>query len=329
MDRKDFHMLLEERAGELGFAQLGVVRAEDMSTDLGILEYSISKGYHAAMTYLERNHHIRKEPALLLEGTKSIVVTITSYKPADRQPAGKPGIASYAYGLDYHIVLKKRLNDLASLICDHHSGTTFRVFTDSAPIFERSLAVKAGLGFIGKNTFLINPHHGLHTLIGVIITNQELYYPDYGKKGKNLCGSCTRCLDACPSKALRDPFVMDARRCISYQTIEDNRLYDPAKDYHTRSGMVFGCDICMDACPWSRKGDVTPIEEFRHLRLSDGMLVTCLDWAQWKKIDSHFFKQEFKNSPLFRPGLEKLINNIDYELANQSGNRSHKGEDPV
>jgi epoxyqueuosine reductase len=322
-------MLLEERAGELGFAQLGVVQAEKMLVDLEILKRSISKGYHAGMTYLERNHHIRKEPALLLEGAKSIVVTITSYKPAERQPAGKPGIASYAYGMDYHIVLKKRLNDLASLICDHHTGTTFRVFTDSAPIFERSLAVKAGLGFIGKNTFLINPHHGLHTLIGVIITNQELYYPDYGKKGNNLCGSCTRCLDACPTKALRDPFVMDARRCISYQTIEDKRLYDPAKDSNTRSGMVFGCDICMDACPWSRKGDATQIEEFRHLRLTDGTLVTHMDRARWKEIDSLFFKQEFKKSPLFRAGLEKIINNLDYELANQGGNPSFKGEDPV
>lgn len=322
-------MLLEERAGELGFAQLGVVQAEKMLVDLEILKRSISKGYHAGMTYLERNHHIRKEPALLLEGAKSIVVTITSYKPAERQPAGKPGIASYAYGMDYHIVLKKRLNDLASLICDHHTGTTFRVFTDSAPIFERSLAVKAGLGFIGKNTFLINPHHGLHTLIGVIITNQELYYPDYGKKGNNLCGSCTRCLDACPTKALRDPFVMDARRCISYQTIEDKRLYDSAKDSNTRSGMVFGCDICMDACPWSRKGDATQIEEFRHLRLTDGTLVTHMDRARWKEIDSLFFKQEFKKSPLFRAGLEKIINNLDYELANQGGNPSFKGEDPV
>jgi len=325
MDSEKFFMRLKEKAQDLGFAQIATIPVVLMDQELSRLRHCLDSFYNGNMSYLERNHTIRRDPSLLLEGAKSIIVTLISYKPEKKQTLGKPGIATYAYGKDYHQVVKERLRKLAEIMLDLDRNLKFRVFTDSAPIFERSLAAKAGLGFVGKNSFLINKEHGLHTFIGSIVTDAKLYYTNPKEPLENLCGSCTRCIDACPAGAIIAPYTIDARRCISYQTIEDKSLYENSGGSVHRSGMVFGCDICLDACPWSKKGKTHSIKEFDPLVLSNGKYVTEIDWDEWMDMDELFFKKEFKESPLSRAGMKKIKNNIKYEMANNCRGR---GVDP-
>ncbi|MFA5713826.1 MAG: tRNA epoxyqueuosine(34) reductase QueG [Bacteroidales bacterium] len=321
----NFEKALIERASQLGFIDLCVVELSPMDRELSLLQEMISDNYHGSMGYLERNHPIRKEPQRLLEGAKRAVVTLTPYRhPLKGANEGRratwngPKIASFALGVDYHYTIKERLHLLTNFIDSTYPNSDYRVFTDSAPIFEKALAERGGLGFVGKSGLLISPTHGIFTLIGVIITTAEL--PLLMKKRlSNHCGRCTGCIDACPTKALIAPFKMDAKRCISYSTIEDKNLYkiSEGEGVNNREGMIFGCDICLEACPWSRVGSYSVDKSFAPLILSDGRSVDRLCWEEWLEMDSQFFSREFSNSALLRAGLEKIKNSVEYAMANR------------
>ncbi|MFA7134269.1 MAG: tRNA epoxyqueuosine(34) reductase QueG [Bacteroidales bacterium] len=312
------HITLLEHAKKLGFASLGVIPVNLMEKECEYLDLFLKHSYNGTMEYMRKNRDIRENPELLLKGAKSIIVVLVPYKPAVKQNQDKIGIASYAYGKDYHYVIKERLKLLACTLKEYDNNVNYRVFTDSAPIFERSMAVKAGLGFIGKNNFLISKEHGLHTFIGIIITNIEMEYTSTSAQIQNLCGSCTRCLDACPTGALVAPFRIDARKCISYKTIESKEEYDISDKSDSRAGMMFGCDICMDVCPWARKAQVGNWVDFSPLMLKNGCSIIDVPSSYWLELDKETFKEEFKQSPLFRAGLDKIKNNVRHELANKS-----------
>jgi epoxyqueuosine reductase len=247
-----------------------------------------------------------------------MIVLLSSYK--HDLPEGNTGIriASYAHGLDYHRILKRRMHSLASVLIRHDHNVRYRVFTDSAPLFERSLAHKAGLGFIGKNSFLISPIHGLHTFLSVIITDMELYYGGNDPVITNKCGECRRCIDACPTGAIAAPFRIDARRCISYNTIENRACKGEHGNIISKSSYIFGCDICMDACPWSRKGETTSIREFMPLETGKGRYLPLISRDEWNSMDREEFDDLFKGTALERAGLEKIKSNIGYVVANNN-----------
>lgn len=318
MCSQKLHIALLKQAKELGFASLGTLPVSLMEKESEYLDFYLEHSYNGTMEYMGRNREIRRNPELLLPSAKSIIVVLDAYKPAVKQGSDKPGIASYAYGKDYHITIKERLKLLANNLKEHNLNVKYRVFTDSAPIFERSMAVKAGLGFIGKNTFLISKEHGLHTLIGIIITDLEMDHSHNLGQMQNLCGTCTRCIDACPTGALVAPFRLDARKCISYKTIESKQAYNILDKSDNRAGMIFGCDICMDACPWARKGSATNQGSYLPLMLKECISLIEVNTSYWLELDQERFKEEFKESPLYRAGLEKIINNVRHEMANKS-----------
>lgn len=318
MSSQKLHTALLKNAKELGFVDLGTIPISLMDTECDSLDSYLNKSFHGTMGYMDRNMDIRRNPELLLPGAKSIIVVLAPYKPSVKQSNEKPGIASYAYGIDYHYIIKERLNRLVHTLKEYDSNVECRVFTDSAPIFERSMAVKAGLGFIGKNNFLISREHGLHTFIGIIITSLEMEYTNNNALTSNFCGSCTKCLDACPTGALVAPFKLDARKCISYKTIESKEEYDILDKNDKRAGMIFGCDICMEACPWSKKGEIGNWIEFSPLMLESGYSLLKADASYWLALDQETFKKEFRHSPLFRAGLKKIKNNVEHDMANKS-----------
>jgi len=309
MKKEDLDRYLFDYSIELGFCGYGAIPAHLFTMEREYLERSLLNNYNGSMTYLSRNMEIRENPALLLEGARSIIVLLIPYKPAKKQLPEYPGIASYAYGEDYHGLVKERLRMLASKLNLFYPDARYRVFTDSAPIFEKALAVKAGLGFIGRNTLLINKREGLHTFIGVIITDVPLKYNEEIVPGG--CGSCRRCLDACPTGALVSEYVLDSRLCISYRTIEcknEEKLLYPEIE---RAGMIFGCDRCLDACPWTTRGEPTEWPGFLPLKYHNGESILTLDNNEWQSMTEETFSSVFKKSPLSRAGLSKIKSNLN------------------
>lgn len=308
MSPDELHIYINDFANRLGFVGYGAVAVEKMPSERARLECFVSKSYHGSMRYLAANMNIREEPSLLMDGAKSIMVLLIPYKPPLRQQKHFPKISSYAYGLDYHFFVKSRLRTLAEKIKELYPQMNYRVFTDSAPIFERALAVKAGLGFIGKNTFLISKTQGLNTLIGIIITDIQLKYSI--EKVSNGCGKCTRCIEACPNGALIAPFEMDARRCISYNTIESPLGERLSSSPLIREDNIFGCEICMDICPWSSKGEPTNWQEFLPFAIQQGRSSVEVSAAEWLSMEEEEFRTHFSKSPLFRAGLSKIKESV-------------------
>lgn len=319
-----FKKSLQEKALHLGFVDIGVIELPTMRDEISYLKEMIRHHYHGTMSYLERNHSIREEPRKILDGAKRAIVTLTPYRGALKElkesgsttPLSRSKIASFALGEDYHTTIKDRLHTLASSIEQISDKMSYRVFTDSAPIFEKSLAERAGLGFIGKSGMLISPKHGIFTLIGIIITTAQLPIV-VNSNSTPLCGSCRRCIDACPTAALIAPYRMDATKCISYKTIEDKELYKYRKGDIGFQNMIFGCDICIEACPWSRVGSHKPSTPFLPHQMADGRTVDSLEWSDWLEMENSLFNNEFKKSALLRAGLEKIKNSIEYEMANK------------
>ncbi len=239
------------RCRELGFALAGVVPLAPTSR-ADELEEWLRAGMHGTMDYLARNTEIRKNPAKLLEGARSIIVVADQYASRndpgpDRAPAGLGTIARYARGRDYHKVMKKRLHALSDELSLTHAGEAFRACVDTAPILEREQAERAGLGWTGKHTLLIHPRRGSYLFLGAVLTTLELAPPRVQRRVPDRCGSCTRCIDACPTDAIT-PYRVNASRCISYLTIE-RRAPIPTALHDAMGGLVFGCDICQEVCP--------------------------------------------------------------------------------
>ena len=295
-----------EAAERMGFDACGIAQATALEEESAHVEQWLEDGREGEMGYLTRNKEKRYDPRLLAEGTKSIVTVLYNYFPKQQIGDGKHyQIAKYAYGADYHDVLKKKMRLLLERI-ESQTGKLegTRVFVDSAPVLDRAWAVRSGLGFIGKNTTLIHPKKGSFFFIGHLFLPLELEAT--GQPLSNRCGRCTKCIDACPTGALEAPFHIDARKCISYLTIEYKGSlegYDPKTFY----GWMYGCDICQDACPYNRfalpnlEPEFQPSERLVAMREDD-----------WKNLTKADFDALFKHSAVQRAGFDGLKRNIKF-----------------
>lgn len=261
---------------------------------------------HGEMDYMERNIEKRVDPALLFENAKTIIVVLQNYYPEQTQSDPEaPVISKYAYGTDYHFVLRDKLKSLLSLINKKVENCNGRAFVDSAPVLERAWARNAGLGWIGKNSNLISVEHGSFFFIGELILDVELPY-DTPKPVTDHCGKCTRCIDACPTKAIVADRVIDARLCISYQTIElkDELDQNLSGKFENR---VFGCDICQDVCPWNLKSAKNDEPAFQ----PDQRLLK-LTREEWQQMGKPLFDELFKKSAVKRTGFNGMKRNLQF-----------------
>ena len=253
-------IVIKQKAISLGFSACGIAPVRKLIEEEQRLKDYLANHYHGEMGYMANHFDKRLDPALLVPGAKSLVVVLMNYYPHQLQAAADtPVISKYAYGKDYHMVVKERLLQLFNFIDKEVSSVQGRVFTDSAPLLERAWAVQAGLGWIGKNGLLINKEMGSFFFIGEIVIDLELEYDQpYLKEN---CGSCNKCLNVCPTKALVKPYLLDARRCISYLTIE-LKEDTPEEFKPLLNNRIFGCDSCQDVCHWNRKSKHHLIDEF-------------------------------------------------------------------
>jgi epoxyqueuosine reductase len=294
--------LIVNKALELGFSACGISEANHLSGDAAFMEEWLSNGYQGDMSYLDRNKEKRYNPQLLVENAWSVVSVLFNYFPEEQMHTeNNYKISKYAYGTDYHIVIKEKLQELFRFTKDLFPDLTGRVFTDSAPVLDRAWAQKSGLGFIGKNTCLIHPRKGSfhfigHLIISIPLSINSIPVTDY-------CGTCRRCLDACPTGALVAPHKLDARKCISYLTIENKEAFSQHFEFND---WIFGCDICQDVCPWNRFSE--PHSEPR-FRLSDE--IKNMRKTDWESITEESFNRIFKNSALKRTKYSGLKRNIE------------------
>ena len=293
-------------AERMGFDACGIAQATALEEESAHVEQWLESDCEGEMGYLTRNKEKRYDPRLLVEGTKSIVTVLYNYYPKQRiGDSDKFKIAKYAYGADYHDVLKRKMHQLLEGIeaqTGKLEGT--RLFVDSAPVLDRAWAVRCGLGFIGKNTTLIHPKKGSFFFIGHLFLPLEL--EGTGKPLTNRCGRCTKCLDACPSGALEAPFHIDARKCISYLTIEYKGSL-AGIDPKTFNGWMYGCDICQDVCPYNRFALPNREPEFQ----PSERLIAMHD-EDWERLSKEDFDALFKHSAVQRAGYEGLKRNIDF-----------------
>ena len=275
------------------FDAWGVARIESIEEEIARLNEWTSHDYHGEMQYMTRNIELRANPCELLPEARSMIMVLMNYYPREWQSDSQPRIAAYAYGNDYHHIVKSKLTLLADEI-NKVSPHKYAVFCDSAPVMERAWAARAGLGWIGKNGMLVNPKLGTFTFIGTLITTLEL---EPNTPMANRCGRCRKCIEACPTKAILENKTIDARRCLSYQTIEkrgdmDDELVDLA------GNTLYGCDRCQLACPWNRFA-----KPHNHIELNPIEGIFELDWSTMSRSE---FNKRLKFSPMQRAGLKKI-----------------------
>ena len=294
------------KALELGFLDCGILPVASLPEEKKHLQNWLNNHMHGQMGYMARNVDLRENPAMLLEHAKSIIVVLQNYFPKETQKDPlAPVLSKYAYGKDYHFVMKDKLKKLQSFINDEVAPCQGRAFVDSAPVFERAWARKAGLGWVGKNSNLISLKHGSFFFIGELILDIEL--PATNKPElRDHCGSCTKCLDACPTKAIVANKVVDATKCISYQTIELNGDLDETLKGQFEN-RVFGCDICQDVCPWNLKAKAHDEPGFRPDSLLMGLSV-----QEWHQMEKPQFDKLFRKSAVKRAKFEGLKRNLRF-----------------
>ena len=290
---KELTQNIKKQALQIGFSGIGISKAEKLEEFDNSFKSWVKNGYNAKMDYMARNVEKRVDPTILVPGTKSVISLIASYYPEKVQPDDLPQISKYAYGADYHFVLKDMMQQLWGFIKEHFPELDGRMFVDSAPVSDKLWAVKAGLGWLGKNSCLINKELGSFVFICELIINVELDYDE--PFNSNFCGSCTKCIDSCPTNAIVQSGVIDSNKCISYQTIENKEETIPNEFTGKFENRIFGCDICQDVCPWNKKPIVTKIEQF-----TPKEDLFKLDLSAWKNMTKEEFNRIFKNSPLKR-----------------------------
>jgi len=295
--------IVKQTAQKLGFNFCGISKAEFLADEAPRLEAWLKKGNHGEMRYMENHFDKRLDPSKLVSGAKSVVSLLYNYYPEKDLAEEHPDhlkLAKYAYGEDYHFVIKDRLKTFMSILKEEIGDVEGRVFVDSAPVMERQWAAKSGLGWLGKNTLLINKRQGSYFFLAELIIDLELE-PD--GPIKDYCGTCTRCIDACPTDAIT-PYEVDANKCISYLTIE---LKDQISDTFQgkMDNWVFGCDICQEVCPWNRFSKPHSEPAFH----PKNELLELFN-NNWQDLTEEVFRSVFKGSAVKRTKLEGLKRNI-------------------
>lgn len=291
---------IKQYALSLGFDACGICRATDSGEEERYMQWLEENG-NAGMEYMARNVDKRLDPRLLVEGAKSIISVALNYYPHEKLPEEVPQFAYYAYGKDYHDIVREKLSRLFEFIQSRYSDVTGRYFSDSAPVLERFWAARAGLGFVGKNTLLIIPGKGSYFFLGELIIDKEL---EYDSPISINCGKCRRCLDACPTGAIERPHYLNANKCISYQTIE-NKWEISAEIAPLLSNNVYGCDICQKVCPWNRYAKPHNTPEFMPL---DEFL--ALDLKKLVEMDEEEYRRIFRKSAVKRAKFSGLKRNV-------------------
>jgi epoxyqueuosine reductase len=295
---------IKEKASELGFSDCGIAPAAFLEEEAPRFDDWILNGRNAGMDYMANHREKRLDPTLLVNGAKSVIVLLYNYFPG--KPANSESeylISAYAYGKDYHEVIRGKLNILIDELKQKSPGISIRGFVDSAPILERAWASRAGLGWIGKNSMLITRRNGSYFFLAELITDLELEYDS--PFGGDYCGDCSRCMDACPTGAIVDPRVVEAGKCISYLTIE-NKGEIPAEFKGKYKQWIFGCDICQQVCPWNRYSTPHAEPDF-----NPGPELLDMTKEDWENLTNDQFNSIFKNSPVKRAKFEGIKRNIN------------------
>ncbi|NVO20789.1 MAG: tRNA epoxyqueuosine(34) reductase QueG [Bacteroidetes bacterium] len=296
---------IRDSAKELGFAECGIAPASFLSADAPRLDQWLQLGQNAEMAYMENHHDKRLDPRLLVDGAKSVIVFLYNYFPGEwLKEDSSYLISSYAYGNDYHDVIRGKLTCIIENLRIRVPGISIRGFVDSAPVLERAWATRAGLGWIGKNSMLISRKKGSFFFLAELITNLELEYDQ--PFGGDYCGDCSRCMDACPTQAIVSPRTVDAGRCISYLTIENKREI-PADFKGKYEQWIFGCDICQKVCPWNKYS--TPNDEPGFSPSGD---LKKMESQDWESLDQDSFNHLFRRSPIKRAKFAGLRRNIEF-----------------
>ncbi len=296
--------MIKAEAKRLGFLSCGISKARFLDEEAARLESWLKNNMNGQMKYMENNYEKRLDPRLLVDGAKSVISLLFNYYTNEKQKdPDAPKISKYAYGIDYHIVIKDKLNQLIKFILKNTGQVNGRAFVDSAPVMERSWAKLSGLGWIGKNTMLITKNSGSFVFTGELILDIEL---NYDTPIKDYCGTCSRCIDACPANAIVEPYIVDASKCISYFTIElkDNI---PSEMKQKLSNRIFGCDICQDVCPWNNKA--IPHTEPAFTPHPDLLKMTKNDWNE---LTEEVFEKIFKNSAVKRIKFNQFKRNLEF-----------------
>lgn len=304
INQQKYAQLIKAEARRLGFLDCGISQATFLEEEAPRLEQWLKRDYHGQMKWMENHFDKRLDPRKLVEGAKSVISVILNYYPEEVQgDKDAPKIAKYAYGEDYHFVIKRKLKALTEFIQQEIGEVNGRAFTDSAPVMDRVWAQRAGLGWLGKHTLLLTKNAGSFYLIGELIVDLEL---EADEPVADHCGTCTRCIDACPTEAIVAPSVLDATKCISYLTIE---LKDqvPSSFADQMENWAFGCDICQDVCPWNKFSKPTEVSEFA---ADPEMLEMNRD--DWFEITEDVFKKIFKKSAVKRAKFKGLKENLEF-----------------
>jgi len=295
--------IIKQEAKRLGFDFCGISKADFLDEEAPKLEAWLKAGMHGKMEYMENHFDKRLNPTLLVEGAKSVVSLLYNYYPEQTQNTEAPKISKYAYGYDYHEVIKEKLKEFLNTLKEKIGDVNGRAFVDSAPVLDKAWAKKSGLGWIGKNANLINKQNGSFFFIAELIIDVDL---EYDGSIQDYCGTCTKCIDACPTEAIVEPFIVDGSKCISYLTIE---LKDaiPNEFKNKMDNWAFGCDVCQDVCPWNRFS--TPHHEAQ-FNNQTGLLNLTTD--EWHEMTEETFNKVFKHSAVKRTKYKGLKRNLEF-----------------
>jgi epoxyqueuosine reductase len=297
---------IKEESQRLGFSFCGIAKADFLEEEAPRLEQWLLQNMHGRMHYMQNFFDLRLDPRKLVPGAKSVISLLYNYFPEkDISQTGLPKISKYAYGKDYHVVIKEKLKELLHAIQEKIGEVNGRCFVDSAPVLERAWATRSGLGWIGKNSNLINRQSGSFFFVAEIILDLDL---EYDAPVEDFCGTCTRCIDACPTDAIIKPQVVDGSKCISYFTIELKENFPIPDAMKGKFGdWIFGCDVCQDVCPWNRFSKPHREEQFKPSAELKGMQP-----SGWQELTEEIFGKVFKNSAVKRAGFNGLKRNIEF-----------------
>lgn len=304
MDNKSkYSALIKAEALRLGFRSCGISRAEFLEEEAPRLEEYLEKGRNGEMQYLENHFDKRLDPTKLVEGSKSVISLLYNYYPNEKQRDDTYKISKYAYGRDYHFVIKDKMKSLMNFIQEEIGEVAGRAFVDSAPVMDKALAARAGLGWVGKHSLLLTKSVGSFHFVAELIIDLDL---EYDTPVTDHCGTCTACIDACPTQAIVDPYKVDGSKCISYFTIElKNEL--PNSEKGKFDDWMFGCDVCQDVCPWNRFSKPHNEPLFNpHPDLLE------MDKKDWEEITQEVFSKVFQKSAVKRTKFSGLKRNIEF-----------------